>query len=299
VFSYKKVLNEYADFKHQIVEFINNLIENDFGFLTEEPDRFPRVDTSFDIKKRIYSAVIELDTDDLKQYEQLFEKLLTLDCTVFYLLIREEIKNVVAFEQLLMLFKESRARWVQVIFDKPYITLEKLKKITHDMRISYEIFGAPENAIVRGRWWFEESVYKFQLIEYKSETFDLDKKSRYGEKYFCPTQTIFNESQKHNPFFNQKVCVSKKGEYKNDLSFEKSFGDFRSRSLDELLRDEEFKRLWYLSNDKIEKCRDCHFRYQCVSNSDVKEEEGNFYKVDICNFDPYNGIWGSEDGKQK
>lgn len=293
ILSYQEVLRKYAEFKDQIIELINNLIEDDFGFLTEEPGSFPSISTLYHGRKRIYSAIIELDTKALQQYGRLVNELISLDCSIFYLLIRDEIGDIHAFENFLMLFKKSRATWVQVIFDRPYLTIDQLKEVTHDMRVTYTIFNAPKEEVIKGRWWFEESVYKFQLIEYKTESFDLNKKSKYGEEQFSPTQMAFIESQNHNPFFNLKVCVSKEGEYKNDLSFLKSFGNFYSRSLEDLLIDEEFKKLWYLSNDKIEKCKDCQFRYQCISNSEVKEESGKYYKIHTCHFDPYNNIWGS------
>ena len=130
-----------------------------------------------------------------------------------------------------MIFKESRVTWVQIIFDEPYLTLDQLKQVTHDMRITYKIFNAPKGETIEGRWWFEESIYKFPLVEYKTEYFDISVKSKYSEEYFYPTKDVFIESREHNVFFNIKVCVSKEGEYKNDLSFTKSFGSFYSRSL--------------------------------------------------------------------
>lgn len=75
------------------------------------------------------------------------------------------------------------------------------------------------------------------------------------------------------------------------MAFSKSFGNFKHRSL----KDSNFKKLWYIYNDKIEKCKDCQFRYQCVSNSDIKEENGKYYKVDTCDYDPYQNIWNAKD----
>jgi len=288
---YEKILEKYADFKDQIKELTDSLIENDFGFFTDEPESFPVVNTSYMLKKRIYSAVIELDTKSLDQYVQLFSDLMALDCSKFYLLVREEIKGLDKFEKLLMTFKESRATWVEVIFDKPYLTFDQLKEVTRDMRIRYNIFSAPKDEVIEGRWWFDESIYKFHLVEYKTKAFDLDTKSQYGPDYFWHTLAIFTEAQEYNPFFNLKVCVSKEGEFKNDLSLEESFGNFRSRSLEDLLKDEGFKRLWNISNDEIEKCKDCQYRYQCQSNSDIIEENNKYFKVDTCNYNPYENVW--------
>lgn len=90
---------------------------------------------------------------------------------------------------------------------------------------------------------------------------------------------------------NLKVCIDKNGDYKNDLSFQETFGNFQTKNLQELLIDKEFTKLWYLGNDKIEKCKDCQNRYQCVSNSNIMQQNNLYYKINTCNFDPYNNNW--------
>lgn len=42
---------------------------------------------------------------------------------------------------------------------------------------------------------------------------------------------------------------------------------------------------------EIEKCKDCQYRYQCISNSNIKEIEAKYSKIDSCNFDPYQNVW--------
>ncbi len=288
---YQDVLERYASWKDQINKFTQHLIENDFAFFTDEPDSFPPMNIDFDLKKRIYSSVIELDSSLFKEYAKLFDNLLALDCSIFYIIIRDESIDLRALKKLLGIFKESRATWVQVIMDEVYFNFQELNEITHDMRINYKIYNAPKDEIVEGRWWLEESVYKFKLIEYSTSPFDLHANSQYGYEHFYPTQSTFTESQNHNPFFNLKLCISKNGEYKNDLSFSQSFGNFQTRSLQELLKDENFTKLWYLSNDKIEKCKDCQHRFQCVSNSNINELDGNYHKTNSCNYDPYTDTW--------
>lgn len=295
--SYEKVLEKYADWKEPIVQLVDFLIENDFGFLTEEPDNFPQMSKSYEPRNRIYSSVVHLDVASLNEsasfteYERLFNDLMALDCSKFNLVITEEIKDLKAFQKLLDIFKESRATWVKVILAQPYLDEEQMREVTKDMRVSYKVFNAPEDEVIKGRWWLEDSPYKFKIIEYTTKAFDLEVKSEYGSEHFLPTQATFTESQEHNPFFNLKVCISKEGEYKNDLAFADSFGNFRTRLLTDLLNDKDFKKLWYMSNDKIEKCKDCQFRYQCVSNSNVEEENGKYYKTSTCQYDPYQNEW--------
>lgn len=292
---YQEVLERYASWKDQLKQFTEHLVENDFAFFTDEPDSFPQVDTTYRFKKRFYSAVIELNSSLLDKYAELFDNLLALDCTVFYLIIRENITDHEELKNLLYLFKESRATCVEVLMDQPYLSFEELEHVTHDMRISYKIFNAPKDEEIKGRWWLKDSLYKFTIIEYYTRPLDLNTKTKYKLDQFSPSLDIYNESQDHNPFFNLKVCIDKEGNYKNDLSFVKSFGKFQTKPLENLLEDKEFKKLWFSSNKKIEKCKDCQHRFQCISNSDIKEVDGKFYKVDLCNYDPYTDTWTTTD----
>lgn len=288
---YDDVLESNKEWKEPIIKIINYLIDNDFAFFTDEPENFPQLDIKFNIVKRIYSAIIELDTKSLQQYEALIENLLSLDCQFFCLVVTEDVYDHKEFEKLLGIFKESRAKWVRVIMKRPYLNFKELQQVTHDMRIVYKIYNAPKDKTIKDRWWLEESPHKFDIVEYISDPFDLHIKSKYGIEHFYPTQDVFLESQNHNSFFNLKVCIDKAGYFKNDLAFDESFGNFKTRSLHDLLTDESFKKLWYIPNDKIEKCKDCQYRYQCISNSNIKEIEGKYFKIDSCNFDPYQNVW--------
>ena len=292
-----QVYKKYSTWALNIKEFINYLMENDLGFKTTEPDNFPDMSKSFRIYNKIYSAVIELDMPLLQEEKTLAKYLNLLDdlrasgCFHFCLVIRDKIKDKSGLQKLLASFKESRVRTVKVILDKPYLDFDELDSITNDMRVSYKIYSAPTDDKVKGRWWYKESKFGFELIEYTTNKFDLNKKTNYSKVNLIVSSATFTESQKHNPFFNKKVCISKGGDYKNDLSFSDSYGNFRSKPLTELLADDAFTELWLMSNDKIETCKICQFRYACTGNSNVINKNGQYHKVDACQFDPVSNVW--------
>ncbi|HHH54241.1 MAG TPA: hypothetical protein ENK91_11315, partial [Bacteroidetes bacterium] len=104
------------------------------------------------------------------------------------------------------------------------------------------------------------------------------------------TQT-FTEAQNHNIGLNKKVCINSKGKIKNFLTHEKDFGNIQHHKLSEVVDSSSFRNLWNISNDKIEKCKDCQYRYMCLSNSDIEEKAGKFYKINSCTFNPYLNKW--------
>ena len=46
-----------------------------------------------------------------------------------------------------------------------------------------------------------------------------------------------------------------------------------------------------ITNDKIEVCKDCEFRYICLDCKAMSEQCGVFSKPYYCAYDPYEGKW--------
>ena len=61
----------------------------------------------------------------------------------------------------------------------------------------------------------------------------------------------------------------------------------------DIIETEEFKRKGIITNDEIEKCKDCQFRYMCLSNSDLNISDHIIYKTISCSYDPYKDHWNN------
>lgn len=78
------------------------------------------------------------------------------------------------------------------------------------------------------------------------------------------------------------------------LEHESIHGNFNSKSITELIDDRDFTRKWFVSNDSIDICKDCQFRYICFDNSDIEFTGVSWKKVNQCQFDPYTNKWQRE-----
>ena len=75
-------------------------------------------------------------------------------------------------------------------------------------------------------------------------------------------------------------------------------GNIKKTSLYDLLIDEKIKPFWELSKDKIEKCKDCEFRYACDDcRVSAKSLGGAINSKDFfCPYNPYTSQWKSNLG---
>ena len=57
-----------------------------------------------------------------------------------------------------------------------------------------------------------------------------------------------------------------------------------------LMRSQKF---WYLTKDKIHKCKDCELRYACFDCREIPMRvENNLYATNpYCKYNPYKGTW--------
>jgi radical SAM protein with 4Fe4S-binding SPASM domain len=119
-----------------------------------------------------------------------------------------------------------------------------------------------------------------------------DTNEKISRDRFAPNLSSFTEALVFNAGLNRKVTIDKDGEIRNYLSHAVSYGNINTQSLAAVVHTPAFREKWSLSNDKIEHCKDCKYRYACVSNSDILEIDGRYYKKDMCTFNQLENTWG-------
>ncbi|MFV5703038.1 hypothetical protein ACM55F_14295 [Flavobacterium sp. XS2P12] len=86
------------------------------------------------------------------------------------------------------------------------------------------------------------------------------------------------------------------GDIKRHNEDQSIFGNIDITDLNEVVDNEEVKKFWAISKDKILVCKDCEFRYICPDGSiPFKEKETDiFYSTKTkCNYDPYKNLWNN------
>jgi hypothetical protein len=98
----------------------------------------------------------------------------------------------------------------------------------------------------------------------------------------------------YNSCLYKKLYVDTNGEIGNCPSTEK-FGNISDLTADEICQlsgNTRFTKLWYITKDRIEVCKDCEFRYICTNCRCFITDEKNIYsKPKNCKYNPYQAEW--------
>jgi radical SAM protein with 4Fe4S-binding SPASM domain len=77
----------------------------------------------------------------------------------------------------------------------------------------------------------------------------------------------------------------------------RSFGNIKNTTLMQVIENEDFKKLWYISKDKIDVCKDCEFRHICTDCRCFIKDPNNIYSQPAkCPYNPYICKWQGEEG---
>lgn len=91
------------------------------------------------------------------------------------------------------------------------------------------------------------------------------------------------------------MSIDYEGAIKHSVNDTYSFGNIHLDSIDTIVNNSEFKKIWYATKDKIKICRDCEFKYVCFDTRPLTfNETDQLYESAIaCDYDPYIGEWAN------
>lgn len=279
--AYDDVIDEYFEF----------LEAQNLGFWTDEPERFPELDMTWERPERITNAIIDVDVESTHDYAGLVDQLDDLRCKELQLRFFDPI-NPDAFVEVLGATSGSRLRHVEAILPaRPEYTTRRLRELcdTHQRLGHLSFYGAEEDAM--------ETIGGTQ-VSYRTDV--VDGPSCCGQvhsDYFIADVEVFTEAQQFNTCLNRKISVDARGEIRNCPSMQQSFGNVADTSLHSALLHRDFKALWEINKDQVDVCKDCEFRYVCTDCRAYIEDPDDLYsKPSKCSYDPYTATWADDDG---
>jgi len=290
-----KLNDEYGEKSKDIKKILDYFVENNLAHYVSNPDSFPKINLDWKSPYKIENAIIEFDNTNSFDVVDVLKQLEILGCQAIEFRFIDKF-NLNYLSEILDVFTESSFKYYSIAtkYNKN-ISIEEYKKFAFKYRrISHLlVFVKNQNDTYKK---LKESMRSKPKVIY----LDKDLKPNMDEQISTNTLIInipsFVEAQKYNIGLNRKVCINKNGLIKNFLTHQKDFGSIRTIKIEEVIKTKEFTKKWFLSNDKIEICKDCQYRYMCLSNSDIIEKNGKYYKKNYCSFDPIKNIW--EKGNQ-
>jgi SPASM domain peptide maturase of grasp-with-spasm system len=267
--------------------FFSNFINSELGFYTIEPKSFPSIDLSWHSPFVITNSIIEIDEASNFDINDVITQLNKISCRAVQIrfLSKQTITNL---KTILEFFKDSRINDIEILFPfESHIENHELNRLLEqEKRINkFLIFGSPKDEVVLN----ENNFFTNSIIYFKKDI-RLDNVEIITKYRFKVNLEIISEATNFNLGLNRKICIDHKGDIKNYLSHNKSYGNVNSTRLSQIIND-EFKEKWYVSNDNVDTCKHCQYRYACVSNSDLEKVNSQYLKTERCKFDPFTNKW--------
>lgn len=277
----KKYLGKYDQ---GIDNYIKYFMNEEMGFCTEEPEKFPNLVTHFYQPFKIVSSVINFKIKGTYSLEKILIQLITLDTQLIQLRIFDNI-DLESLLEIIAVIKKSRIKIFEIFLKENQFSLNDLFKLTKtDGRVEIVVYSSSSDEP-------KKEILLENRVHFIKEKIRPNSKEKFNEKIFVSNIPFYVESLSYNVGLNRKICVDLDGSIKNFVNHKLVFGNVNNVSLNEILDNDEFKWKWLINNDLIEKCKDCQFRYMCLNNSDIVKKGKKYYRLDNCGFDPYQNKW--------
>ena len=277
----EKIIKKYdKNSEVEILNFLDQLVKNELGFFTNTPERFPLLEMgNYESPFLLENAIIEISRHSKYSINSVIKELIEIDCRFIQFRMLKDF-DIEEFLQILSKFESSKIIGLEFYckYDRA-INLAKVKRIIKDNpRISKVVFyGANRN--IKLKAYEHDRANRIVLI---SKVISITQRDIVDRKNFKLSIHIFNKAQKYNIGLFKKVCINHVGEIKNYLTHKKSFGRIGDSSILEIVKLKSFQETWNVSNDMIEFCKNCEYRFVCVNCSDLKNKDSKLFREYYC-----------------
>ncbi|MCW3162180.1 grasp-with-spasm system SPASM domain peptide maturase [Chryseobacterium oryctis] len=275
-----------------IKDYINVLLENEFGFITEGnwDHNFLPFSYEFSTPNEIANAFLEIENIDI--LEKIIVVLSDLGCEQVVIHYDKEL-SLEQFMQIENYFKNSSVTTLEIFSLYSDNVNESLLAGVNQFcsRIYSLIFYCCKKKLFKPK-----NEYKF-VVTFTEEQIKLNSCGKVDLKYFNTNLPKVLEAINHNSCLHKKISIDKDGNIKNCPSMSESFGNIRDTTLEEALQHKDFKKYWNLTKDNIEVCKDCEFRYICTDcrayteRTHISNVGFDTSKPLKCGYNPYTGEW--------
>lgn len=278
-----------GDSDEVIDEYFAMLENESYGFWCDEPERFPKLDLTWQRPERITNAIIDVDRSSKHDYASLLSQLDELGCQAVQVRGYDEL-SLADLEVILTACESHRLRHVDLVIKyQPELTSEALSKfcLDHQVISRITIHSSPQKSRVR--------VDPFSIvIDYYTFPVTTSSCGVVSPRFFTLTVEHFTEAQTFNTCLNRKIGIGADGEIKPCPAMKQSFGNVSNTKLKSVVNDPQLVQIGGITKDKVAVCRDCEFRYVCTDCRAFTQDAADPYsKPAKCTYDPYTATWAS------
>ncbi|GAA4273188.1 grasp-with-spasm system SPASM domain peptide maturase [Aquimarina gracilis] len=273
--------------KKEIDQFLKYLKDKDYIFFTDSIEQWKELDMQWFPRSTITNAVIDLKEDHyfFKNPFKIIQSLKALNCR--FVQFRFFHEKEIGFEDLsnfLVLLEQTHLFSFEVLIRyNTAIGLEKYKSLCAKFKkVNLVLFNFKE--IIK------TNKSRIQVIKN-----DIKNEKCCGiisKNLFEVNAKKFAESIKYNSCLNRKLSIDKNGNIKNCPSMKHSYGNIETHRIEQIIDDQDFRKIWNLNKDQISICKVCEFRYICTDCRAYVEDPLDINSKPLkCGYDPYTNKW--------
>ncbi|WP_052599110.1 grasp-with-spasm system SPASM domain peptide maturase [Aureispira sp. CCB-QB1] len=266
--------------KLELLDVVLEIDSSDKNFMIEIP-------LDFDVPYHISNAILDYNETSTYNFKNILHQLKEINCP--HLEIRfYDVLDFLLLYSISEVSKNSTIESIDVYL--PYETHFPYKKL--------EMLRANN---LRFRWFFIHSVpleftpkkEEHQFVKHTNQVItDQGHCGAVHYFYFEPHISVFTESQHHNTCLNRKISIDTDGNIKNCPSMQQSFGHISNTTLEEVIKNPAFTKMWDIKKDDIDKCKTCEFRHICTDCRAYLENPDDLYAAPLkCGYNPETCEW--------
>jgi SPASM domain peptide maturase of grasp-with-spasm system len=268
--------------KGYLQSYLDFIVEQEFGFLTTQPQCFgldSKVGNHFDYH---YNLVC-MDASIITKYHKSF-KGVVIDAVFIN---SSQVFSSIAVSELSVHWQQlTSVRFVHLsmMHNEDYDKQDYLEVVSDFPEIGHlDVHGVAESSNL--------SRFGVRIVFHEQDYAFIGCGSVSTAMFSCRSKFI-KEAQLQNSCLANKISIDADGNIKNCPSMKESFGNVRDTTLAEAIEKPGFKKYWDINKDKIHVCKDCEFRYVCTDcRAYVEDPEDILSKPLKCGYNPYTGEW--------
>lgn len=280
---------KYPESDHGTIdEYFEYLESHEYGFWTNNPEKFPAIDLSYKTPSTITNAIIDLDKHSDHDFEAIFDQLEYLGCKEVQVRAYDTL-GIKEIRHIMKLLAGRKIRAIDWVLKYSPADHEQILALTSEYnRISaITLHSGFENKVLNKGF---SDMGRIMMV--KQTVSDETHCGQISPIYFSLNLTTFTEAKNFNSCLNQKISIDKQGNIKNCPSMATTYGNHQDTKLAKVVQNEAFRAVWDITKDKVSGCQDCEFRYICTDCRAYTQDSQNPYaKPAKCDYDPYTGVW--------
>jgi SPASM domain peptide maturase of grasp-with-spasm system len=283
------IKSKYDSDHHPVIdEYFDFLFEKELGYFTHHPDYYPDLDLSWRNSSEFTNAIIDISSDSNHPFDRISKEFDQIGVSAVQVRFFDAIDQA-KIESVIQTLSKGRILSIDLIipFEESLTEKEAKRIVSKYQRISYlVIHGAPEQKVVKHDKLSTNIIFMTKKVTDESHCGEIN-----PANFYVNTE-LFSESQVYNSCLNRKISIDRFGQIKNCPSLIDSFGNIQETTLLEAAQEQKLKKLWNVTKDAVEVCKDCEFRYICTDcRAYTEDNNSNNAKPSKCSYDPYTAEW--------